>query len=69
MVNHLQLADRGVKSLDHHNRGAYLLRGVRQVALIAEPAFIDNDNDLARMQEIDMAGMYAEGIKAALDAI
>lgn len=57
----LGLPDRGIKP-PWNNRGGYLLYGVRQPAVIVEPFFIDNDRDLARAREVDLAGVYTDAL-------
>lgn len=58
LVKALQLPSRGIKSKVRSDRGGYLLHGVSQPALIPEPFFIDNDADLARAREVDLAEVY-----------
>ena len=65
LVDHLKLPDRGIKPKTAEDRGGYLLRYTNAPCVIAEPFFIDNDNDLARAQE-DMDGLvgaYAAAIE------
>lgn len=64
LVDHLKLTNRGIKPKTSEDRGGYLLRYSKPPCVIAEPFFIDNDNDLARAQEdIDgLAGTYAKAI-------
>lgn len=64
LVDHLKLRNRGIRPKTSEDRGGYLLRYTKAPCLIAEPFFIDNDNDLARAQEdIDgLAGTYATAI-------
>lgn len=77
VVQELGLPDRGCKAIRPdrdadgrwRHRGAYLIHGVSQVALIPEPFFIDNDKDLKRAQDADLVGAYTRGIMAALGAI
>jgi N-acetylmuramoyl-L-alanine amidase len=63
LVQELKLPNRGIKPKVRSDRGGYLLWGVQQVALIPEPFFIDNDADLARARECNLAGAYARGIE------
>lgn len=46
MVKALFLSDRGIKPKRSEDRGGYLLRYTLAPCVIAEPFFIDNDNDL-----------------------
>jgi N-acetylmuramoyl-L-alanine amidase len=64
LVEHLKLPDRGLKPKTSEDRGGYLLRYTKAPCVIAEPFFIDNDDDLARAQE-DLEGLamaYAKAI-------
>jgi len=56
LVSHLKLRDRGTKPKTAEDRGGYLLRYTWAPCIIAEPFFIDNDNDLRRAQE-DLDGL------------
>ncbi len=65
LVNHLGLPNRGLKPRTAEDRGGYLLRYTKAPCIIAEPFFIDNDQDLARAQE-DLDGLalaYAKAIE------
>ncbi len=64
LVGHLKLAKRGIKPKTSEDRGGYLLRYTKAPCVIAEPFFIDNDDDLARaLENIDgLAGTYAQAI-------
>lgn len=64
LVDHLKLAKRGIKPKTSEDRGGYLLRYTKTPCVIAEPFFIDNDDDLARaLEDIDgLAGAYAKAI-------
>ena len=64
LVGHLQLPDRGIKPKAAEDRGGYLLKYTNAPCVIAEPFFIDNDNDLTRAQENfdDFAAAYAAAI-------
>jgi len=46
LVQALHLKDRGIKGKSAEDRGGYLLRYTDAPCVIAEPFFIDNDNDL-----------------------
>lgn len=64
LVAHMGLTDRGIKPKTAEDRGGYLLRYTNAPCVIAEPFFIDNDQDLARAKE-DMDGLaavYADAI-------
>jgi N-acetylmuramoyl-L-alanine amidase len=66
LVEYLELPNRGVKPKTSEDRGGYLLRYTKAPCVIAEPFFIDNDNDLTRAQE-DLEGLaaaYAGAIEA-----
>ena len=56
LVEHLKLANRGIKPKMAEDRGGYLLRYTKAPCVIAEPFFIDNDDDLDRAQE-DLDGL------------
>ena len=64
LVEHLKLPNRGIRPKTAEDRGGYLLRYTKAPCVIAEPFFIDNDEDLARAQEdIDgLATAYANAI-------
>lgn len=49
--------------------GGYLIRPVPQCALVTEPFFISNDAAVRHALSIDIAGAYAEAIKAALQFV
>jgi N-acetylmuramoyl-L-alanine amidase len=51
LVAALTLPDRGIKSRTVEDRGGYLLKNTNAPCLIAEPFFIDNNNDLKVMTE------------------
>jgi len=67
LVEHLKLPNRGIEPRTTEDRGGYLLRYTKAPCVIAEPFFIDNDDDLARTQE-DMDGLTA-AYAAAIDEI
>ena len=60
----LGLRDRGIKEKTTEDRGGYLLRYTKAPCVIAEPFFIDNDQELAKAQENleGLAGVYASAI-------
>ncbi len=64
LVKHLKLPDRGIKPKSAEDRGGPLLRYTKAPCVIAEPFFIDNDEDLARAQEdlYGLAGAYTTAI-------
>ena len=65
LVDHLGLPNRGLKPCTAEDRGGYLLCYTKAPCVIAEPFFIDNDQDLARAQE-DLDGLalaYAKAIE------
>ena len=49
--NCLGLRDRGIEGITSEDRGGYLVRYTRSPCIIAEPFFIDNNNDLAIAQQ------------------
>ena len=67
LVEHLKLPNRGIKPKASEDRGGYLLRYTKSPCVIAEPFFVDNDDDLARAQE-DMDRLTA-AYAAAIDEI
>tara|TARA_Y100000782_G_scaffold43039_1_gene48115 strand:+ start:319 stop:861 length:543 start_codon:yes stop_codon:yes gene_type:complete len=50
LVDALGLTDRGIKAKSSEDRGGYLLKKTDAPCLIAEPFFIDNDDDLLTAQ-------------------
>jgi len=64
LVDFLGLPDRGIKSKTSEDRGGYLLRYTNAPCVIAEPFFIDNDQDLSRAKENleGLAAAYAGSI-------
>jgi len=64
IYNALGLHDRGIKSKNERDRGGYLLKGVMCPIVIAEPFFIDNDDDLraARNSHGDLKQAYVNAI-------
>ncbi|MFQ5881400.1 MAG: N-acetylmuramoyl-L-alanine amidase [Candidatus Methylomirabilales bacterium] len=65
LVEHLKLPNRGIKPRTAEDRGGYLLRYTKAPCVIAEPFFIDNNDDLDKAQEnLDgIAAAYANAIK------
>lgn len=64
LVDALELPNRGAKPRDVEQRGGYLLRYTRAPAVIAEPFFIDNEQDYGRAIErrVALIAAYAEAI-------
>jgi N-acetylmuramoyl-L-alanine amidase len=63
LVEFLDLRNRGVSPKTTEDRGGYLLRYTHKPCVIAEPFFIDNDQDLAKAQA-DMEGLASAYAKA-----
>ncbi len=61
----LALTNRGIKPKTTEDRGGYLLKQTHAPCLIAEPFFIDNDQDLAIANEkrVELVCAYAKSIK------
>lgn len=61
----LSNVNRGAKPLTVEDRGGYLVRNVNAVCVIAEPLFIDNDNDfpIGNSRRQELAEMFADTIK------
>jgi len=66
LVAELGLPDLGVRAVDADARGAHIIHGVNQVALLPQPFFIDNDDDFAVAQETDFVALYVKAINAVL---
>jgi N-acetylmuramoyl-L-alanine amidase len=66
LVGALGLKDRGIKPKTSEDRGGYLLRNTNAPCVIAEPFFIDNDDDLraAKKNRKALVSAYAFAIKA-----
>jgi N-acetylmuramoyl-L-alanine amidase len=64
MVEFLGLRGRGIKEKTSEDRGGFLLRHTRAPCVIAEPFFIDNDQDFAKVNENleGLATAYARAI-------
>ncbi len=64
LVGFLKLPDRGIRPKTAEDRGGYLLRYTHAPCVIAEPFFIDNDDDLrkALSDKEGLAETYAEAI-------
>ena len=64
LVDFLGLPDRGIKPKTSEDRGGYLLRYTSAPCVIAEPFFIDNDQNLSKAKENPegLAAAYAGSI-------
>ena len=64
LLGALGLKDRGVKPKSSEDRGGFLLRYTNMPCLIAEPFFIDNDEDLAKANSNrkELVQAYADAI-------
>ncbi len=71
LVEHLKLSNRGPKPKTAEDRGGYLLRYTKAPCVIAEPFFIDNDEDLSRaLEDKDgLAEAYAQAIEEIASVI
>jgi len=71
LVAFLGLPDRGIKPKTAQSRGGHLLKNTHAPCVIAEPFFIDNDDDLAKvMGDLDgLAAAYAEAIEEIAQVI
>lgn len=71
LVQRLNNKDRGIKPKSTEDRGGYLLRYTHAPCIIAEPFFIDNDDELLRADECfkngDLTRWYCEAIKMSLN--
>lgn len=67
IVSCLNLPDRGIKPRTSEDRGGYLLRYTAAPCVIAEPFFIDNDNDLERAT-VNLSAL-AEAYATAIDDV
>ena len=65
LVKALFLRDRGIQPKRSEDRGGYLLRYTLAPCVIAEPFFIDNDNDLRMAQKHydTLVAAYADAIE------
>jgi N-acetylmuramoyl-L-alanine amidase len=63
LLEELGLSNRGVHGIHVDDRGGYLLRHTKAPAVIAEPFFIDNDEDLKRTVRFDLVAGYARAIE------
>ncbi|MFW9899737.1 MAG: N-acetylmuramoyl-L-alanine amidase [Candidatus Thorarchaeota archaeon] len=64
LVRCLKLYDRGIKAKSEDDRGGYLLKYTSAPCIIAEPFFIDNDEDLLTAKALmgKLAKAYADAI-------
>lgn len=69
LVQCLGLPDRGIKPRDEEQRGGYVLGATYAPMVIAEPFFIDNQSDLDRARQVDLAGAYVTAIEEAAKAL
>ncbi|MGD9035372.1 MAG: N-acetylmuramoyl-L-alanine amidase [Syntrophobacterales bacterium] len=71
LVTFLGLRDRGIQPKTSEERGGYLLRYTKAPCVIAEPFFIDNDEDLAKARDDleGLAGAYASAIDAMAQTV
>jgi N-acetylmuramoyl-L-alanine amidase len=67
LVEFLDLRDRGIQPKTSEDRGGHLLRHTNAPCVIAEPFFIDNDQDLARARD-DLEGL-TEAYATAIDTM
>ena len=71
LVNALGLKNRGIKPKTAEDRGGNLLKNTVGICVIAEPFFIDNDEDLNIVidKRDDLVKAYANGIEAIAQSI
>jgi N-acetylmuramoyl-L-alanine amidase len=71
LVHALGLKDRGIKAKTVEDRGGYLLKMTNAPCVIAEPFFIDNDDDfkVATEQREALVAAYAGAIEAIAEAV
>lgn len=67
----LGINDRGIKPKTAEDRGGFLLRYTSMPCLIAEPFFIDNDEDLAKANSNrdELVQAYADAITEIAGAL
>lgn len=65
LVGVLELRNRGVKPITREDRGGKLLSEVDAPAILCEPFFIDNNDDLERARGVDLAGAFVDAIHEA----
>jgi N-acetylmuramoyl-L-alanine amidase len=70
IVNLFENKDRGIKPKTSEDRGGYLLRYTNAPCIIAEPFFIDNDEEYLKARELfdsgELTSAYCECIDDAL---
>jgi len=70
IVNLFENKDRGIKPKTSEDRGGYLLRYTNAPCIIAEPFFIDNDEEYLKARELfdsgELTSAYCECIDSAL---
>lgn len=71
LVNALSLNDRGTKPKGAEDRGGYLLKSTQAPCIIAEPFFIDNNEDLkaAIDNREALIAAYASAIKTIAETV
>jgi N-acetylmuramoyl-L-alanine amidase len=71
LVEFLGLSDRGIQPKTSEDRGGNLLRYTKAPCVVAEPFFIDNDEDLAKARDDleGLAGAYASAIDAMAQVV
>jgi len=71
LVKFLGLPNRRIQPKTSEDRGGNLLRHTKAPCVIAEPFFIDNDQDLAKARDDleGLAGAYARAIDAIAEAV
>ena len=70
-VSALGLKDRGVKGKSVEDRGGFLLKTTKAPCVIAEPFFIDNDQDLDTVEanHTELVQAYSNSIEAIAEVI
>jgi N-acetylmuramoyl-L-alanine amidase len=66
IVNILDNKDRGLKACDSEDRGGYLLNMTKAPCIIAEPFFIDNDDEYLDALEVMTSGKLVDGYCMAI---
>ena len=66
IVNIIDNKDRGLKSCDSEDRGGYLLNMTKAPCIIAEPFFIDNDDEYLDALEVMTSGKLVDGYCMAI---
>ena len=70
-VSALGLKDRGIKAKSVEDRGGFLLKTTNAPCVIAEPFFIDNDQDLNTVEanHAELVQAYSNSIEAIAEVI